>query len=203
MLKLLKFLLIFLFPSLIFATHSLQLSAAAPDPNPATTTEQAPDPQLQDRLYSDQTIGNWAKDAALFPFNFNYENYEEIVHSASTLFSEKAWTAFKPDMLRFRTPEYFIKYKGRVTARLNGRVDILQQGLLKGIYTWKVIVPIQIYYHDAFKSRRQTLQSTLVIQRADPHAYKDALVVVQYITTIQSVVEQPGKARLVANNVKR
>lgn len=151
-------------------------------------TNKAVTDNLAEPNLDNEALLNWAKDAILAPYNYNYEAYTEQLTYAAHFFTPDAWKKFQPSLKQFGTEEAFLKRKGTVQARITGKIMITKKGVLHNRYTWQVAAPISIFYRDVFKSRRQSVLAVILITRIEKKRIPSGLVVAHYQSTIRSLV---------------
>lgn len=131
---------------------------------------------------SESQVLQWAKNAALAPYNFNYENYEERIANAKQYFTPNAWQEVQTAINQSGDYEHIQNYKTSVKAHMNGHARIVKDGLLNKRYTWQIVVPINVNYSGRAITRGQRLNVNLLISRV-----KNGIKVIQFITTVRAI----------------
>jgi intracellular multiplication protein IcmL len=147
-----------------------------PAPRYIATTEDGriiPLIPLTEPNLSDSTVLEWARKVAVETYDYNFANYREAIQKLSAYFTKTGWPTFVKALNDSNNLEAIEKKQLIVHATSVGPPVIVVQGLMSKRYTWKIQVPLLIYYRGAGTS--VTLQKVVV-----------NLLVVR-ISTLQSV----------------
>jgi intracellular multiplication protein IcmL len=111
------------------------------------------------------TLLQWANSAAIAAYTYNFVNYRQELQAASEFFTTDGWTEFTNALKASNNLNAVIDKKLVVSAVATGAPVILDQGIIDGIYTWRVQMPMLVTYQSASQTARQNVLVTMVIQR--------------------------------------
>lgn len=116
---------------------------------------------------SDQEVLEWAKQAAMAAFTYNYTNYRREFQSSSDFFSPWGWQQFLKALKGSNNLDAIIAKKMLVSAQLgkNRKYEIQKQGLVSGHYAWRVKIPLIITYQSSQAFTQENTLVTLLILR--------------------------------------
>lgn len=110
----------------------------------------------------------WANQAAVASFAFDFEHYQaqlqDPVNGAITFFTPAGWSSFISALQAKVLPTVIAK-KVQVTSVATGVPVIMEQGVIDGVYTWKIQMPMLINYQSASTLQSQSMMMTIVVQR--------------------------------------
>lgn len=116
---------------------------------------------------SDQEVLEWAKQAAMAAFTYNYANYRGEFQASSDFFSPWGWQQFLQAIKDSNNLDAVIQKKMLVTAQLgkNRKYEIQKQGLVQGHYAWKVKIPLIVTYQSSVAFTQENTLVTMVVLR--------------------------------------
>lgn len=133
---------------------------------PVTTVSPNAVPMSQPNL-KDEDVINFAIDAAKSVYSYDFKNYKKQMQQNQTYFTNTGWKAFS-DALNKSHNLTAVETKKLVASGVsNGKAVIIEQGPQKGIYTWKVQVPLLATYENESKLVKQNLIVTLLVSRSN------------------------------------
>lgn len=132
-------------------------------------------------VVSASALLQWANQAAVAAYSYNFSNYRTALQEASEYFTPKGWKDFQAALKTSGNLETVIGKKLVVSAVATGAPVIIEQGLLRGRYAWKVQMPILVNYESANTSIQDTLVVTLLITRVSPLQVPKGIAISQYI----------------------
>ncbi|HJN37780.1 MAG TPA: type IVB secretion system apparatus protein IcmL/DotI [Gammaproteobacteria bacterium] len=121
--------------------------------------------QLNQPQYSDSVVLQWAAEVARKSYTYNFVNFPTQFQSLSQNFTPDGWTTFKKAMESSNNIEAIKKGKMIVSSETTGAPTIVQKGLIRGRYSWKVNVPILVRYQNNKRDFTQALEISVLIQR--------------------------------------
>ncbi len=114
---------------------------------------------------SDSAVLQWANQAAIAAFSYNFVNYHSELQAASGFFTPTGWTQFL-DALQQSNNLDAVKAKKLVVSAVATRAPIiLQKGILNGSYSWRVQMPILVTYQSASEFSQQNNVVTILVKR--------------------------------------
>ena len=111
------------------------------------------------------TLLQWANSAAIAAYTYNFVNYRQELQSASEYFTPDGWREFINALQGSNNLNSVITLKLVVSAVATGAPVILDQGIINGVYTWTVQMPMQITYQSASQVSRQSVVVKMIIER--------------------------------------
>ena len=114
---------------------------------------------------SDSAVLQWANQAAIAAFSYNFVNYREELLAASSYFTQEGWSQFM-DALQQSSNLEAVKSKKLIVSAVATRAPIiLQKGELNGSFSWRVQMPILVTYQSASEFTQQNNVVTMLITR--------------------------------------
>ncbi len=111
-------------------------------------------------------LTQWSSIAAMSLFNYTAGNYTNAIPIAlKTFFTQAGATAYYEDFIASKSLEDVIEKSLTVTAVAQGPTVILRQGILKGIYSWKVQLPILVTYSSLSEDKLCDYVVSMVINK--------------------------------------
>lgn len=120
---------------------------------------------LNEPNQSDSAILQWANQAAIAAYTYNFVNYRSELQAASGFFTSQGWTQFL-NALQASNNLDAVKAKKLVVSAVATRAPIiLKKGILNDRYTWRVQMPILVTYQSASEFSQQNNVVTMLITR--------------------------------------
>lgn len=120
---------------------------------------------LNEPNQSDSAVLQWANQAAIASFTYNFVNYRDELQASSGFFTPAGWDQFL-DALQQSNNLDAVKAKKLIVSAVATRAPIiLQKGLLNGVYSWRVQMPILVTYQSASEFTQQNNVVTMLITR--------------------------------------
>ena len=107
----------------------------------------------------------WANQAATAAFTYDFVNYRQALQSASEYFTPDGWRDFLNALTSSNNLNAVIVKKLVVSSTATGAPVVLQQGLLNGVYAWRVQMPMVITYQSASQVAQQNAIVTMLVTR--------------------------------------
>jgi intracellular multiplication protein IcmL len=120
---------------------------------------------LNEPNQSDSAVLQWANQAAIAAFTYNFVNYRDELQASSGFFTAEGWTQFLNALQQSNNLEAVKAKKLIVSAVATRAPIILQKGLLNGVYSWRVQMPILVTYQSASEFTQQNNVVTMLITR--------------------------------------
>lgn len=114
---------------------------------------------------SDSAVLQWANQAAIAAFTYNFVNYRDELQAASGFFTSDGWQQFL-DALQQSNNLEAVKAKKLIVSAVATRAPIiLQKGLLNGRYSWRIQMPLLVTYQSASEFSQQNNVVTMLVTR--------------------------------------
>lgn len=120
---------------------------------------------LEEPNQSDAAVLQWANQAAIAAYSYNFVNYRDELQAASVFFTAEGWSQFLDALQKSNTLDSVRAKKLIVSAVATRAPIILQKGLLNGRYSWRVQMPMLITYQSASEFAQVNTVVTLLITR--------------------------------------
>lgn len=120
---------------------------------------------LDEPNQSDSAVLQWANQAAIAAFTYNFVNYRDELQASSGFFTADGWTQFLNALQQSNNLDAVKAKKLIVSAVATRAPIILQKGLLNGSYSWRVQMPILVTYQSASEFSQQNNVVTMLITR--------------------------------------
>ena len=120
---------------------------------------------LNEPNQSDSAVLQWANQAAVAAFTYNFVNYRTELQVSSGFFTSEGWTQFLTALDDSNNLDAVRVKKLIVSAVATSAPIILQKGILDGRYSWRVQMPMLITYQSASAFSQQRNVVTLLITR--------------------------------------
>jgi intracellular multiplication protein IcmL len=114
---------------------------------------------------SPSALLQWANTAAIASYTYNFVNYRQELQAASEFFTADGWRAFMDALTRSNNLSAVIAKKLVVSAVATGAPVVLQEGILNGVYAWRVQMPMLVTYQSASQFSQQSVTVTMLITR--------------------------------------
>lgn len=126
------------------------------------------------------TLLNWATDAATSVYNFDFVHYREQLQTASEFFTVSGYKNFLAALQQSNNLKAVKEKKLVVSAVASGAPVILDEGVLEGIYAWKIQLPMLITYQSVNEFFKQNVIVEMLIIR-ESTIEKPRGVAIQYM----------------------
>ena len=114
---------------------------------------------------SDPSVLQWANQAAIASFTYNFVNYRTELQASSGFFTADGWDQFLNALQQSNNLDAVKAKKLIVSAVATRAPIILQKGILNGVYAWRVQMPILVTYQSASEFTQQNNVVTMLIVR--------------------------------------
>lgn len=120
---------------------------------------------LNEPNQSDSAVLQWANQAAIAAFTYNFVNYRDELQASSGFFTPEGWDQFLAALKQSNNLDAVKAKKLIVSAVATRAPIILQKGVLNGSYSWRVQMPILVTYQSASEFTQQNNVVTMLITR--------------------------------------
>ena len=138
---------------------------------------------LSEPNMSPSALLQWANSAAIAAYTYSYVNYRNELQTAAEFFTTDGWLQFMTALKSSGNLDAVIQEKLIVSAVATQAPVILQEGLLDGLYTWKIQFGMLITYQSASKVAQQQVMVTMVVQRVSPLSSARGIGIAQFIVS--------------------
>ncbi|CAM2761938.1 type IVB secretion system apparatus protein IcmL/DotI [Legionella anisa] len=120
---------------------------------------------LNEPNQSDSAVLQWANQAAIAAFTYNFVNYRDELQASSGFFTPEGWDQFLNALQQSNNLDAVKAKKLIVSAVATRAPIILQKGVLNGNFSWRVQMPILVTYQSASEFTQQNNVVTMLITR--------------------------------------
>lgn len=120
---------------------------------------------LEEPNQSDSAVLQWANQAAIASFTYNFVNYRDELQASSGFFTAEGWDQFLTALQQSNNLDAVKAKKLIVSAVATRAPIILQKGVLNGSFAWRVQMPILVTYQSASEFTQQNNVVTMLIMR--------------------------------------
>lgn len=120
---------------------------------------------LSEPNQSDSAVLQWANQAAIASFTYNFVNYRDELQASSGFFTAEGWDQFLNALQQSNNLDAVKAKKLIVSAVATRAPIILQKGVLNGNFSWRVQMPILVTYQSASEFTQQNNVVTMLITR--------------------------------------
>lgn len=120
---------------------------------------------LSDPIMSPQDVLVWTRNVATIAYTFNFVNYNDVLQQLQKYFTPEGLVAFTKNFLDAKNLDPITSKKIVVSSAINGTPVILEQGVTKGKYVWKIQVPMLITYQSPVDTTQQPIILSILVTR--------------------------------------
>lgn len=114
---------------------------------------------------SDSAIRQWANQAAIAVYSYNFLNYREELLAASEFFTPSGWRDFVQALDSSNNLKELTQKRLIVSSVSIKQPVILQKGILNGSYSWRVQLVLLVNYQSLSEFSQGTYVVTMLITR--------------------------------------
>jgi len=136
---------------------------------------------------SDSAVLQWANQAAIAAYTYNFVNYRTELQASSGFFTADGWDQFLMALQQSNNLDAVRAKKLIVSAVATRAPIILQKGILNGNYSWRVQMPLLVTYQSASEFSQQNNVVTMLITRVSPLNYPRGIGISQFVVGPASI----------------
>jgi intracellular multiplication protein IcmL len=142
-------------------------------------------------MVADSALLQWANQAAVSAYTYNFATWRKELQDASENFTPGGWSDFEAALKSSRNLETVISKKLVVTAVATGAPVILDRGILNGQYSWKVQMPLLVTYESASTLIQQPILVTMLVTRVSTVNVPKGIAITQFVASPASPQTTP------------
>jgi len=123
----------------------------------------------------------WVNTAVVAVNTYDFVNYRDQLQKASDYFTQEGWAAYLESLKASRNLNAVVEKKLVVSAFAKRSPVIVRSGILDGIFTWTIQIPITVVYQSANASSQQDLVVALTIKRISTLTNPNGIGITNYI----------------------
>lgn len=138
---------------------------------------------LSEPNLADPTVLQWANDAAVAAYTYNFVNYRTELEAASVFFTGAGWDQFLQALENSNNLTAVKVKKMVVSAIATATPVILKKGLLNGRYAWRIQMPLLVTYQSASEFSQQNNVVTMLVTRVSTNNSPRGIGIAQFVVT--------------------
>lgn len=123
----------------------------------------------------------WVNTAVVAVNTYDFVNYRDQLQKASDYFTQEGWAAYLESLKASRNLNAVVEKKLVVSAFAKRAPVIVRSGILEGVFTWTVQIPITVIYQSGNATSQQDLVVTLTIKRISTLTNPNGIGITNYI----------------------
>lgn len=136
-------------------------------------------PLYEPNLTNTQLL-NWATEAAVTSFTFDYEHFRAQLQSAASFFTPAGWQLFISGLQKSNNLNIIQKYQLVGSAIPYDKPTITWLGQVSGVFAWKVDVPLLVIYKNDANRYEQKMIVSLFIHRSSNYVGRDDIGILEF-----------------------
>jgi intracellular multiplication protein IcmL len=138
---------------------------------------------LSDPVLSPSKLLQWAHQAAVNAYTYNFVNYRDSMQQLQNQFTMQGWKYYEDALRISRTLEMVIAKKLIVSAVATGTPVILDQAVIDGRYSWKVQIPLLVTYQSPNEQTQQPMTVIMNISRVPTVDMPEGIAIVGFVSS--------------------
>jgi len=131
----------------------------------------------------DQEIKQWANLAIIAAWSYNYVNYRSELEAASEFFTSDGWNTFIGALKSSNNLQAIIDNKFVVSAMATEAPVIEEKGVVNGLYSWRLTMPIMVTYQSSALYSQSALNINILISRQSTLNTPKGIGIAQFVST--------------------
>lgn len=124
--------------------------------------------QLNEPNLSDTSVVQWANEAIIDLYTYDFFNYRKQVYSKRRFFLDRGWDSFIKGLKSSGIIKEIRDKKLRVSAIVVKQALLQRKGPILGVYSWSIKLPVLVNFESASESRQQRYLARMIVQRRSP-----------------------------------
>lgn len=130
---------------------------------------------------SDRALIQWATNAVLDVYTYNFNNYRQVFQDASKYFTTDGWKQFYTALSSSRNLQAVTEKKLVLSAVVSSAPIVNREYVDNGRYTWQLQVPIMVTYQSLSEEFHENLIIVLTIQRLSTLDSVDGVGIISFV----------------------
>ncbi len=149
-------------------------------------------PLDQSNLPSNQVL-IWTMQGIEQIYTYNYKNFPDVLTAIRHYFTTQGYESYMKALDDSKNLNTVQDKRLAVTAKVAEKGKIVKEGVVNGIYTWEVQVPINVNYKSTTESIDQKLVANVEVVRV-PLSDSQVGIAIHSITATVASAEKPAPA---------
>lgn len=142
---------------------------------------------LHEPNLSDFAVLQWANQAAIAAFTYDFVNYSEQLFKASEFFTANGWDQFVTALKASGAVKRVEERKLVVSSVAIKPPIILQKGVVNGVYSWRIQMPLLITYRSASEVAPKQFFLTMLVVRVPATITYKGIGIEQFLVQAGSI----------------
>ena len=135
---------------------------------------------------SEASVLQWANQAAIAAFSYNFVNYREELQAASLFFTPEGWRQFLQQLSNSNILDTVKAKKLIISAVAKQTPIILDKGVLNGRYSWRVQIRLLVTLQALGVFQQENYIVTMLITRVSTVDYPRGIGIAQFVVGPES-----------------
>ncbi len=136
---------------------------------------------LNEPFQSRNNVIAWAADVTKRVMEFGFHDYRKRLQDVSSNFTANGWETFTKALEQSRILEAVEARKLVVTAQVNQAPQLLEEGVVNGVYRWILRFPVTISFQGEQPPQPMRVNLTLVVVRVSTLQTPNGIGIEQWI----------------------
>lgn len=123
----------------------------------------------------------WATRAAVASYSFNFLDWQNDLQNSQQYFTSSGFNNFVDALKSSGNLDTVVAKRLVVQATVVDVPRIVQQGIIKGRYAWKIQIPMLVKYISASEELRQPILVTMLIARVPTTQKPEGIAIAQFV----------------------
>jgi len=132
---------------------------------------------------SDASVLQWASEAAVDMFTYNYVNWRSELEAGSNFFTDKGWNTFINFLKQSNLIETIVNNKLVVTAEPTLAPYFSRRGILNNRYAWSVQMPLMVTFQSQEKLSHKSYMISMLITRVPSSTSPSGIAIEQFVVS--------------------
>lgn len=136
---------------------------------------------LDKPLVNEDMLLTWATRAAVSAYSFNFLDWQNDLQNVQQYFTSTGFQNFVEALQNSGNLDTVVAKRLVVQATVVDVPRIVQQGLIKGRYAWKIQIPMLVKYISANEELKQPILVTLLVARVPTTQKAQGIAIAQFV----------------------
>lgn len=133
-------------------------------------------------IQSSHEVLNWVTEVVTKSYSMSFANYAQQLSDIKSNFTDAGWRGYEQALERGGFIERLLSQQYVTTAVPNQAPVIVAEGLVNGVYGWRLQVPLTVTFQSASANTSQTIQVEVTVVRRPETENPKGLGIAQIVT---------------------
>lgn len=130
---------------------------------------------------SDSSVLLWSTQAAISAYTLNFGNYQSQLALVNRFFTRNGWSNFITALNRAQVLQQITAEKLEVTTVATKAPVILDKGVLNGLYSWRIQLPILVNFQGSGDRVQRRFLVTMLVTRVPTKHSARGIGIAQFV----------------------